>query len=484
MAARGNRDRMVIATKVGKLPGLAGLSAKTIRAAAEGSLRRLRTDRIDLYYAHADDAATPLEETLGAFDALVREGKVRQIAASNHTEARLAEALAVAKRNGLARYVALQPHYNLVHRPEYESGLAALCVREQLACFPYYALASGFLAGKYRPGSKVESQRASSAAKYLDDRGLRILAALDAIAAARGTTVAAVALAWLLTRPGVVAPIASARTPEQLAELLPLASMRLDRERAAAPRRRVGVNPETTVEPGRQLQPTISRVTTGASSHSHGPGGGTPGSSPLAGEPAAQRPLVGGEVAGEGERRPDCDHPAPPVEADRHHRHAGSDRDVSEPHPPSGNRPPGSFRRDGQHHRLAPANRLHELRHRARAGVTAHRDAVQPQHQRPQRPAEQRVFAEPADPQADREGRQHGDEKIPVRRVRRHHDDRLGHVGEAPRDPPPPQPKRETRQPPARPVSSPRHRCAELWSSPVRQHNLEAYTYASSQRCG
>ncbi len=229
MAARGNRDRMVIATKVGKLPGLAGLSAKTIRAAAEGSLRRLRTDRIDLYYAHADDAATPLEETLGAFDALVREGKVRQIAASNHTEARLAEALAVAKRAGLARYVALQPHYNLVHRPEYESGLAALCVRERLACFPYYALASGFLAGKYRPGSKVESQRASSAAKYLDDRGLRILAALDAIAAARGTTVAAVALAWLLTRPGVVAPIASARTPEQLAELLPLASMGLDR---------------------------------------------------------------------------------------------------------------------------------------------------------------------------------------------------------------------------------------------------------------
>ena len=152
MAARGNRDRMVIATKVGKFPGLSGLSAKTIRAAAESSLRRLRTDRIDLYYAHTDDAATPLEETLGAFDALVREGKVRQIAASNHTESRLAEALAVSKRAGLARYVALQPHYNLVHRPEYESGLAALCVREGLACFPYYALASGFLAGKYRPG--------------------------------------------------------------------------------------------------------------------------------------------------------------------------------------------------------------------------------------------------------------------------------------------------------------------------------------------
>ena len=228
MAARGNRDRMVIATKVGKLPGLAGLSAKTIRAAAEGSLRRLQTERIDLYYAHADDAATPLEETLGAFDALVREGKVRHIAASNYTAARLAEALALSKRAGLARFVALQPHYNLAHRGDYEGALAELCVRERLACFPYYALASGFLAGKYRPGASVASQRAAGAAKYLDDRGLRILAALDAIAAARGTTVAAVALAWLLARPGVVAPIASARTPEQLAELLPLGSLRLD----------------------------------------------------------------------------------------------------------------------------------------------------------------------------------------------------------------------------------------------------------------
>ena len=228
MAARGNRDRMVIATKVGKLPGLAGLSATTIRAAAEGSLRRLRTDRIDLYYAHADDAATPLEETLGEFDALVREGKVRHIAASNYSAARLAEALALSKRAGLVRFVALQPHYNLAHRGDYEGALAELCIRERLACFPYYALASGFLAGKYRPGANVASQRAASAAKHLDDRGLRILAALDGIAAQHGTTVAAVALAWLLTRPAVAAPIASARTPAQLAELLPLASLRLD----------------------------------------------------------------------------------------------------------------------------------------------------------------------------------------------------------------------------------------------------------------
>ncbi len=227
MAERRNRDRMVIATKVGMFPGLGGLSAKTIRAAAENSLRRLRTNHIDVYYAHKDDAATPLEETLTAFDALVREGMVRHVAASNYTEARLSEALAVSGRLGLTRFVALQPHYNLVRRADYEGGLAALCVREGLACFPYYALASGFLTGKYRSGAKVESARAPGAAKYLDDKGLRILAALDAIAGERGTTVAAVSLAWLLTRPAVVAPIASARTPEQLADLLPAVSLRL-----------------------------------------------------------------------------------------------------------------------------------------------------------------------------------------------------------------------------------------------------------------
>jgi aryl-alcohol dehydrogenase-like predicted oxidoreductase len=227
MATRHNRDRTIVATKVGKLEGLTGLSAKTIRAAAENSLRRLGTDRIDLYYAHADDPTTPIEETLGAFDALVREGKVLHLAASNYTEARLSEALAVSRRDGLSPFVALQPHYNLVHRAEYESALAGLCVREGLACFPYYALASGFLAGKYRPGVKVESARAGGASKYLDERGLRVLAVLDAIAAQRGTTVAAVSLAWLLARPGVVAPIASAHTPEQLAELLPSVSLRL-----------------------------------------------------------------------------------------------------------------------------------------------------------------------------------------------------------------------------------------------------------------
>jgi aryl-alcohol dehydrogenase (NADP+) len=227
MAARKNRDRMVVATKVGKLAPLDNLSAKTIRTAAENSLRRLATDRIDLYYAHADDTSTPLAETLGTFDALVREGKVLHVAASNYTGPRLSEALAISKNEGFARFVALQPHYNLVHRAEYEAALAPLCTGEGLACFPYYGLASGFLAGKYRPGVKVESARAGGATKYLDDRGLRILGALDAIAAERGTPVAAVSLAWLLTRPGVVAPIASARTPEQLAQLLPAVSLEL-----------------------------------------------------------------------------------------------------------------------------------------------------------------------------------------------------------------------------------------------------------------
>ncbi len=227
MALRGCRDRIVVATKVGKLGGLSGLSAATIRRAAEDSLRRLRTDRIDLYYGHEDDPATPLEETLAAFDALVREGKVRHVAASNYTAARLTEALAVSDRLGLTRFVALQPHYNLVHRAEYEGDLASVCVREGLACFPYFALASGFLAGKYRPGTTVQSPRAGGAAKHLDEAGLRVLAALDAIASERGTTVAAVALAWLLGRPGVVAPIASARNPAQLAELLPAATLAL-----------------------------------------------------------------------------------------------------------------------------------------------------------------------------------------------------------------------------------------------------------------
>jgi len=230
MAARGNRNRMIIATKVGRCPGRLGLSAQNIRAGAEASLKRLNVDRIDLYYAHADDINTPIEETLREFDALIREGKVRCIGASNFTAERLAASLAMSARQGLARYVALQPHYNLVVRSEYEGALSDVCAREGVACVPYFALAMGFLSGKYRPGSTVESARAEGARRYLDARGQGVLSALDEIAAAHQTTVAAVALAWLLAQPTVAAPIASARTAAQLADLLPMATTTLTPE--------------------------------------------------------------------------------------------------------------------------------------------------------------------------------------------------------------------------------------------------------------
>jgi aryl-alcohol dehydrogenase-like predicted oxidoreductase len=230
MAARGLRNKMIIATKVGRCPGRLGLAPKNIRAGAEASLKRLAVDRIDLYYAHADDAATPIEESLREFDALVREGKLRYIAASNFTAPRLAEALATSEREGLTRYVALQPHYNLIVRDEYEGALADLCAREGLACLPYFALAKGFLTGKYRPGVPVQSARAKGAREYLDARGQQVLAALDEVAAAHHTSVAAVSLAWLAERPTVAAPIASARTVDQLNELMPMAALKLTAE--------------------------------------------------------------------------------------------------------------------------------------------------------------------------------------------------------------------------------------------------------------
>ena len=225
MASRGQRNRMIVATKVGMLSGFEGLAPATIRRAAEASLRRLGIDRIDLYYAHKDDPKTPLEETLRAFDGLVREGKVRYVAASNYTAPRLAEALRISAAAGLARFVALQPHYNLVHRSEYEGELAALCAQESVACVPYFALAKGFLSGKYRPGTNVASARADSARAYLDERGVRLLAALDGIAADHATTVSAVSVAWLLAQPTIGAPIASARTVDHVRELLPAASL-------------------------------------------------------------------------------------------------------------------------------------------------------------------------------------------------------------------------------------------------------------------
>jgi aryl-alcohol dehydrogenase-like predicted oxidoreductase len=227
MASRGARNRTIVATKVGMLAGYEGLAPATIQRAAEASLRRLGVDRIDLYYAHRDDPKTPLEDTLTTFDRLVRDGKVRFVAASNYTAPRLSEALAISEREGFAGYVALQPHYNLVHRDDYEGALAAVCADAGLACLPYYALAKGFLTGKYRPGASVQSARAGAANAYLDERGTRLLGVLDDIAAAHQTTVAAVALAWLVAQPTVGAAIASARTVAQLEELVPMATVRL-----------------------------------------------------------------------------------------------------------------------------------------------------------------------------------------------------------------------------------------------------------------
>jgi aryl-alcohol dehydrogenase-like predicted oxidoreductase len=225
---RRNRDWIVLATKVGMAKGFQGLGAATIRAAAEASLERLQTDWIDIYYAHRDDPDTPLEETLAAFDGLVRDGLVRYVAASNYSAPRLAQALAVSARAGLAGFVAVQPHYNLVERDLYEGELRELCVARGIGCFPYFGLARGFLTGKYQPdGPPVDSARSAGALRYLDARGIAVLAALEEVAAAHRTTQAAVALAWLAAQPTVVAPIASARTPEQLAELLPMADIDL-----------------------------------------------------------------------------------------------------------------------------------------------------------------------------------------------------------------------------------------------------------------
>ncbi|MEU0373029.1 aldo/keto reductase [Streptomyces sp. NPDC006283] len=228
LAARGNRSEVVVATKVGAHPRHKGLSATTIKAAAEESLARLGTDYIDLYYTHFDDPSVPVEEIVTALDHLVKEGKVRAIAASNLSAERLQASLDFSEREGLARYTALQPHYNLVSRHTYEGELQDTAARAGLAAVPYYALASGFLTGKYRPGAAVESARAQGASKHLEsERGLRVLAALDEVAQARGAEIATVALAWLAAQPTVAAPIASARTVEQLAALVAVADLEL-----------------------------------------------------------------------------------------------------------------------------------------------------------------------------------------------------------------------------------------------------------------
>ncbi|MER6333083.1 aldo/keto reductase [Streptomyces sp. NPDC001034] len=226
--ARGNRSDVVIATKVSQHPRYQGLSAANIKAAADASLARLGTDYIDLYYTHFDQPEVPVEEIIGALDELVRAGKVRQIAASNISAERLQESLDFSGRENLARYVALQPHYNLVSRDTYEGALQDLVAREGLSAVPYFGLASGFLTGKYRPGAKVDSARANRAAEYAEtERGQKVLAALDEIAAAHGAPQATVALAWLAAQPTVTAPIASARTLEQLPPLLAVGDLKL-----------------------------------------------------------------------------------------------------------------------------------------------------------------------------------------------------------------------------------------------------------------
>ncbi|MFJ9713435.1 aldo/keto reductase [Streptomyces sp. NPDC101234] len=229
--ARGNRDDVVIATKVSQHPDYLGLSAANIKAAADASLRRLDTDHIDLYYTHFDNPEVPVEEIIGALDELVRAGKVRHIAASNITPERLQESLEFSDREGLARYVALQPHYNLVSRDTYEGPLQDLASRTGLAAVPYFSLAAGFLTGKYRPGTTVDSQRAGRAAQYLEsERGQKVLTALDEVAETHSAPIPTVALAWLAAQPTITAPIASARTVEQLPPLLAVADLHLTEE--------------------------------------------------------------------------------------------------------------------------------------------------------------------------------------------------------------------------------------------------------------
>jgi aryl-alcohol dehydrogenase-like predicted oxidoreductase len=228
LAARGRRDDIVLATKGSRLAPHKGLSAKAVHGAAEDSLRRLGVDYIDLYYAHYDDPETPVEETVTALDELVKAGKVRYVAISNTSAARIAESLAFADQEGLARYVAIQPEYNLVTREPFETELADLAQREHLSTVPYYSLARGFLTGKYRKGGpEVDSPRSAGASKHLDERGIKVLAALDGISAAHETTQAAVALAWLASKPTVDAPLASARNTQQLADLLPVGDLKL-----------------------------------------------------------------------------------------------------------------------------------------------------------------------------------------------------------------------------------------------------------------
>lgn len=233
LRARAGRDEVLVATKVSTHPDFRGLSAGNVRAAAEASLRRLQVDHLDVYYAHFDDEETPLEETVAAFSALVDDGLVRHLALSNYAPERIDAWFEITAREGFHRPVALQPHYNLVERG-FEGGLRDRAEREGLGVLPYFALAKGFLTGKYRDGATGGSPRAQGAAAYLDDRGRAVLDVLDEVAAGHGTSVTAVSLAWLRQQATVVAPIASARNVEQLTDLLASVEVTLGDDELAA----------------------------------------------------------------------------------------------------------------------------------------------------------------------------------------------------------------------------------------------------------
>jgi aryl-alcohol dehydrogenase-like predicted oxidoreductase len=233
LKARGGRGKIVLATKVGnEMPGIGkGLRKSYILARVEDSLKRLQTDYIDLYQSHIDDAEAPIEETLAAYQQLIAQGKVRAIGASNYTAPRLAAALKASAGAKLPRYESLQPHYNLCERAGYEAELEPLCLKEGVGVIPYYSLASGFLTGKYRTEADLsKSPRGGGAKKYLNDKGLRILKALDEVSAGVRSKPGVVALAWLMARPSITAPIASATNMAQLEDLVAATQLKLDAE--------------------------------------------------------------------------------------------------------------------------------------------------------------------------------------------------------------------------------------------------------------
>lgn len=231
MKSRGNRDKIVLATKLGieMAPGKKGLSAAYMKTAVEDSLRRLQTDYIDLYQSHRDDPETPIEETLASYAGLIKEGKVREIGASNFTADRLAESLKISAEKGLPRYQSIQPQYSLVERTEFEGPLEDLCLREKIGVIGYYSLASGFLTGKYRSKADMQGRmRGARVEKYLNDDGFGVIKALDEVAARYEAKPGQIAVAWLIARPSVTAPIVSATNLEQLAELVEAAEIELD----------------------------------------------------------------------------------------------------------------------------------------------------------------------------------------------------------------------------------------------------------------